>query len=88
MSYYVCLSIVQSMINKVTITILDKEDTMLWNHSHDGHLSFKDAYDFHGDLDQNISWPKLIWHIAIPLPLTNLSFFGEAYMISYLLMKL
>lgn len=68
MSYYACLSILQSMIDMVTIPILDREDTMLWNHSHDGHLSFNDAYDFHGDyLDQNTSWAKHIWHIAIPL---------------------
>ena len=49
-----------------TIPNTYKEDKIIWKPSHDGNLSFKDAYLFHASSSQNISWAKTIWHIAIP----------------------
>jgi len=44
-----------------------KEDKIIWKASHDGNLTFKDAYLFHASQQsQNLSWAKAIWHTAIP----------------------
>ncbi|GAU26383.1 hypothetical protein TSUD_221100 [Trifolium subterraneum] len=50
---------------KLLLVVLLK-DEFLWNHSHDGNLSFKDAYLFHCQEGQQISWAKSIWNPAIP----------------------
>jgi len=58
--------ILQSIINKVCIPAVDKDDQLMWKHSHDGNLSFKDAYQYHCVIGQNISWAKIIWNNSIP----------------------
>ena len=50
-----------------TIPNTYKEDKNIWKASHDGNLTFKDAYFFHASQhSQNLSWDKSIWHIVIP----------------------
>ncbi|MCH81156.1 ribonuclease H protein [Trifolium medium] len=56
----------QSLIDQVTLPVLAKEDSYLWIHSHDGNLSFKDAYSFHCQIGQQIKWATIIWNSAIP----------------------
>jgi len=56
----------QDVIEKITIPTLERDDQFIWNHSHDGGLTFKEAYQFHCKAGQNISWAKSIWNIAIP----------------------
>ncbi|GAU13228.1 hypothetical protein TSUD_245980 [Trifolium subterraneum] len=51
---------------KVIIPFSGKEDSMFWNHSHDGNQSLKEAYSFQCPAPQNIHWAKSIWHQAIP----------------------
>lgn len=54
-------------LNLITIPIIQKDGKIIWKKSHDGNLSFKDAYLFHnGSNSQNLSWAKLIWNKAIP----------------------
>ena len=51
----------------VTIPLTYKEDKFIWKGSHDGNLTFKEAYLFHSrDQTQNTSWAKLIWNPVIP----------------------
>jgi len=54
------------MIDKTTIPIIQREDRFIWNHSHDGDLSFKEAYLYHCTPDQNVDWNKQVWHASIP----------------------
>jgi len=57
----------QQKLNLVTIPFSQKEDKKIWKNSHDGNLTFKEAYWFHNSTNsQNISWAKLIWNKAIP----------------------
>jgi hypothetical protein len=37
----------QSFLNNVTIPLCEREDRLVWKHSHDGDLSMKDSYSFH-----------------------------------------
>jgi ribonuclease HI len=55
-----------NLIDHVTLHVLAREDSFLWNYSHDGILSFKDAYNFHCQIGQQLNWAKLIWNSAIP----------------------
>jgi len=50
------------IIDKATIPLVGKEDKFIWNKSHNGELSFKDAYLFHCNTGQNVHWAKLIRH--------------------------
>ena len=50
----------------ISLPIIQKDDQFIWKHSHDGSLSFKDAYLFHCPVGQNIHWAKLIWNSSIP----------------------
>jgi len=56
----------QSFIDDIVIPINDRDDQFIWNHSHDGGLSFKEAYQFHCNAGQNLAWAKCIWNNAIP----------------------
>jgi len=57
----------QDKLKLVTITKTYKEEELIWKLSHDGALSFKDAYLFQASShNQNIGWAKVIWHAAIP----------------------
>lgn len=57
----------QQKLLLTTIPIVPKEDKLIWKASHDGNLAFKDTYLFlTSNQPQNISWAKVIWHIAIP----------------------
>jgi len=57
----------QQKLNLVTIPLTYKEDKLIWKKSHDGNLSFKDAYLFHSTSNQqHFSWAKFIWQAAIP----------------------
>jgi len=50
-----------------TIPLRYKEDKIIWKASHDGNLTFKEAYLFQtSQHPQNLSWAKVIWHSAIP----------------------
>jgi hypothetical protein len=54
-------------LNLVTIPLTHKEDKLIWKKSHDGNLSFKDAYLFQSaSSHQQPSWSKIIWNAAIP----------------------
>jgi len=54
-------------LNLVTIPLIHKEDKLIWKKSHDGNLSFKDAYLFQSaSSHQHPSWSKCIWNVAIP----------------------
>ena len=56
----------QSIIDKVYIPVVEKDDQLMWKHTHDGNLSFKDAYQYHCEIGQNISWAKITWNKSIP----------------------
>lgn len=56
----------QQKLDLVTIPLSQKEDKLIWKKSHDGDLTFKEAYLFHKNNSQNITWAKLIWNKAIP----------------------
>ena len=57
----------QQNLNLVTIPLIQKEDKLIWKKSHDGSLSFKDAYLFQtASNHQHPSWSKIIWNAAIP----------------------
>lgn len=43
-----------------------KEDKIIWKPSHDGNITFKDAYRFQISQPQHLHWAKIIWHISIP----------------------
>ena len=58
--------ILQGIIEKITIPTVARDDQIIWNHSHDGNLSFKEAYEYHYNVGQNISWAKNMWNFAIP----------------------
>ena len=58
--------IIPTILNKVTIPLIEKNDQLVWKHSQNGELSFRDAYLFHSPTTQNVSWAKLIWHKNIP----------------------
>ena len=59
--------ILQQKLSAATIPLIPKDDRMIWKPSHDGNLSFKDAYLFHtSSHSQHINWAKSIWHIMIP----------------------
>jgi hypothetical protein len=53
-------------VEQVAIPLVDKEDKLLWTHSHDGELSFKDSFSFHCNTGQNIGWTKFVWNLSIP----------------------
>lgn len=53
-------------LQRTTIPNSFKEDKVIWKASHDGNLTFKDAYLFHAPPSQSIRWAKTIWHISIP----------------------
>lgn len=58
-----------SLVQKLNLTTIPntyKEDKIVWKPSHDGNLSFKDAYLFQTTPSQVISWAKCIWHLVIP----------------------
>jgi hypothetical protein len=56
----------QNIVDKVSIPLIEKDDQFIWKHTHDGSLSFKDAYHYHCNVSQNISSAKIIWNISIP----------------------
>lgn len=57
----------QQSLNLVSIPLIQKEDKFIWKKSHDGNLSFKDAYIFQSASNhQHPSWSKIIWNAAIP----------------------
>ncbi|GAU44712.1 hypothetical protein TSUD_24750 [Trifolium subterraneum] len=56
-----------SIPNRIAIPLSASDDDFLWNHFHDGNLSFKDAYEFRCHDGQQVPWAKLIWNPAIPL---------------------
>lgn len=59
--------ILQQKLKLVSIPNTYKEDKLIWKQSHDGNLSFKDAFIFQtSPQSQNISWAKVIWNTAIP----------------------
>jgi len=50
-----------------TIPLIPKDDKLIWKVSHDGSLTFKDAYMFHAaNHSQIINWAKAIWNNVIP----------------------
>lgn len=55
-----------NFIKDVSIHVIEKEDKIIWKHSHDRGLFFKEAYQFHCNGGQNLSWAKNIWNNAIP----------------------
>jgi hypothetical protein len=55
-----------TILNKVTIPLSEKEDSLVWKLTQNGDLAFKDAYLYHSPLTNNISWAKLIWNQSIP----------------------
>jgi len=56
----------QGIIKPVSIPAIERDDQFIWSHSHDGNLSFKEAYQHHCHIGQNMSWANSIWNIAIP----------------------
>ena len=57
----------QQKLSFITIPLTLKEDRLVWKHSHDGNLSFKDAYLFQSNTAVSPpAWCKYIWNIAIP----------------------
>jgi len=59
--------ILKQKLTSTTIPLIPKDDKLIWKNSHDGSLSFKDAYTFHAsNHPQSLSWSKMIWHAAIP----------------------
>jgi len=57
----------QQKLSLITIPLNLKEDRFIWKHSHDGNLSFKDAYLFQTNTTVSPpAWCKYIWNIAIP----------------------
>jgi hypothetical protein len=56
----------QSLLDKVTIPLVPKDDNLFWDQSPDGNLSLKDAYSFHCPSPQHLPWAKSIWHKSIP----------------------
>ncbi|MCI19793.1 ribonuclease H protein, partial [Trifolium medium] len=55
-----------SIPDKITLPLFASDDVFLWNHSHDGNLSFKDAYQFQCHDGQQVPWAKIIWNPFIP----------------------
>lgn len=53
-------------IEQVIIPICQIEDQMIWEHSDNGEMAFKDAFKFLHKPNQNLSWGKLIWSPFIP----------------------
>ncbi|MCH94279.1 putative ribonuclease H protein, partial [Trifolium medium] len=58
--------ILQNLVDSITIPMFEKEDKLLWNLSHDGDLSLKDAYSFYNPAGQQLIWTKLVWNAYIP----------------------
>jgi hypothetical protein len=56
----------KSLVEQVVIPLVDKEDKLLWTHSHDGELSLKDSFSFHCTAGQNIGWTNFVWNLSIP----------------------
>ncbi|WJX52536.1 hypothetical protein P8452_38639 [Trifolium repens] len=56
----------QSFLNNVTIPLCEREDRLLWKHSHYGDLSMKDSYSFHCLSGQLMNWTKIVWNVSIP----------------------
>jgi ribonuclease HI len=56
----------KSLVEQVAIPLVDKEDKLLWTHSHDGELSLKDSFSFHCTAGQNIGWTNFVWNLSIP----------------------
>jgi hypothetical protein len=64
--FYQIYPFMQDIVEKITIPAIERDDQFIWNHSHDGDLTFKEAYQFQCQAGQNISWAKSISNIAIP----------------------
>jgi len=50
----------QGLIDKVTILVIAKDDKLVWTHSKNGELSFKEAYIHQCPIGQHIAWAKAI----------------------------
>jgi hypothetical protein len=55
-----------SIVNKVTIPLVQSQDKLLWKHNDSGDLELKQAYTFKLQQYQDLHWAKLIWNPAIP----------------------
>lgn len=56
----------QDIIEKDIIPAMERDDQFIWNHSRDGDMTFKEAYQFQCKVGQNILWAKSFWNIVIP----------------------
>jgi hypothetical protein len=56
----------ESIIAAVMIPMELKNDTLLWQHTDSGDLSFKHAYTFKNMQVQELPWAKYIWRTEIP----------------------
>lgn len=57
---------VWNLVHKVSIPMQEIEDDLVWTHTTNGSLSFKDAYKFKDTPSQSIQWAKTIWSPNIP----------------------
>lgn len=56
----------QSIVDKVTLPMVYKEDRLIWIHSSNGELSLKDAYLYHCTSNISSEDFRIIWHASIP----------------------
>ena len=56
----------RNLTASISLPIIQKDYQFIWKQSHDGSMSFKNAYLFDCPVGQNISWAKLILNSLIP----------------------
>ena len=53
-------------ISKITLPALNSQsDTLIWPHTPDGNLSYKQAYSFYAN-HSNVEWVDHLWHSFLP----------------------
>jgi hypothetical protein len=57
---------VKHLAEQVTIPFEETADKLIWKHSNNGELSFKQAFEFKYGTGQNIKWAKSLWCPEIP----------------------
>jgi len=75
-------------LSSTTIPLIPKDDKLIWKNSHDGSLTFKDAYIFHAsNHSRSLSWAKMIWNVSIA-PSKSFLVFGDYFMTNSPLMTI
>lgn len=65
-SFQIMFPAVRQLAHQVIIPKVHIEDSLVWNNSSSGDLTFKEAYLFKSPAGQNLHWAKIIWSPDIP----------------------